>query len=56
MHFAGELTRDQLSQLLLVYTGMAADIAETFEALREPQVVKNRELTYVILGKSRPHI
>lgn len=32
--YSGELTRDQLSQLLLVYIGMAADIIEIFEAFR----------------------
>ncbi|CAM1327369.1 Uncharacterised protein g9490 [Pycnogonum litorale] len=46
----GSLTRDQLSQLLLVYIGMAADIVELFESFKEDQVVKNVELTYVILG------
>ncbi|KAG1650217.1 Transmembrane protein 26 [Nymphon striatum] len=46
----GNLTRDQLSQLLLVYIGMAADIVELFESFKEDQVIKNIELTYVILG------
>ena len=30
----GEITREQLSQLLLVYIGMAADIIELFEAFK----------------------
>ena len=34
----GEMSRDQFSQLMLVYTGMAADIAEIFEAFRESKV------------------
>lgn len=46
----GNLTRDQLSQLLLVYIGMAADIIELFEAFKEDQVVEHLELTYIILG------
>ncbi|GAV07823.1 hypothetical protein RvY_17613-2 [Ramazzottius varieornatus] len=46
----GELTRDQLSQLLLVYIGMAADIIEIFEAFREPKVVQTIELVYTTLA------
>ena len=34
----GRMSRDQFSQLMLVYTGMAADIAEIFEAFRESKV------------------
>ena len=34
----GKLTHDQLSQLLLVYIGTAADIVEFFEAFKEKQV------------------
>lgn len=40
----GEITRDQLSQLLLVYLGMAADIIEIFEAFSEDNVMYNRGL------------
>ncbi|XP_072039828.1 transmembrane protein 26-like [Amphiura filiformis] len=40
----GEITRDQLSQLLLVYLGMAADIIEIFEAFNEENVMYNRGL------------
>lgn len=31
----GDLTRDQLSQLLLVYIGTAADIIEFFDSFKE---------------------
>ena len=34
----GKLTHDQLSQLLLVYIGTAADIVEFFEAFKEEEV------------------
>ena len=34
----GKLTHDQLSQLLLVYIGTAADIVEFFEAFKEEKV------------------
>jgi len=34
----GKLTHDQLSQLLLVYIGTAADIVEFFEAFTEEKV------------------
>ncbi len=37
----GALTRDQFSQLMLVYIGMAADIVEVFEAFRESKVFQN---------------
>ncbi|XP_071962225.1 transmembrane protein 26-like [Antedon mediterranea] len=47
----GELTRDQLSQLLLVYIGMAADILEfSIENLKEDNVKCNAVLIYMILG------
>ncbi|XP_076451315.1 transmembrane protein 26-like [Babylonia areolata] len=46
----GEITREQLSQLLLVYIGMAADIIELFEAFKEEAVRQNRMLTLIILG------
>lgn len=46
----GDLSRDQLSQLLLVYIGMAADIVEFFEAFKEPEVRFNLKLIYIILG------
>ena len=34
----GRLSRNQFSQLMLVYIGMAADIVEVFEAFRESKV------------------
>ncbi|XP_033103345.1 transmembrane protein 26-like [Anneissia japonica] len=47
----GALTRDQLSQLLLVYIGMAADILEfSIENLKEDNVKCNAILIYMILG------
>lgn len=46
----GDLTREQLSQLLLVYIGMAADIIELFEAFKENEVMYNWMLTIVILS------
>ncbi|GFO36048.1 transmembrane protein [Plakobranchus ocellatus] len=46
----GKLTHDQLSQLLLVYIGTAADIVEFFEAFKEETVRYNRTLCIVILG------
>ena len=45
----GELSREELSQLLLVYVGTAADIAELLETFKEPQVVGKMEIRYVIL-------
>ncbi|KAK3104711.1 hypothetical protein FSP39_008452 [Pinctada imbricata] len=46
----GKLTHDQLSQLLLVYIGTAADIVEFFEAFKEEEVRYNRLLCIIILG------
>lgn len=46
----GQMSRDQFSQLMLVYTGMAADIAEIFEAFRESKVMIHPHLTYAILA------
>ncbi|CAL1541606.1 unnamed protein product, partial [Lymnaea stagnalis] len=46
----GKLTHDQLSQLLLVYIGTAADIVEFFEAFKEEQVRYNKHLCIVIMG------
>ena len=34
----GSISKDQLSQILLVYLGMAADIMELFEVFKEEQV------------------
>ncbi|XP_071109194.1 transmembrane protein 26-like [Haliotis cracherodii] len=46
----GALSHDQLSQLLLVYVGTAADIVEFYEAFNEEEVKHNRLLCYIILG------
>ncbi|XP_069117865.1 transmembrane protein 26-like [Argopecten irradians] len=46
----GSLSHDQLSQLLLVYVGTAADIVEFYEAFSEELVMYNRLLCYIILG------
>ncbi|XP_038045857.1 transmembrane protein 26-like [Patiria miniata] len=47
----GSLTREQLSQLLMVYIGMAADILEfSLENLREGAVVCNKLIIMVILA------
>ncbi|XP_022107514.1 transmembrane protein 26-like [Acanthaster planci] len=47
----GSLTREQLSQLLMVYIGMAADILEfSLENLREEAVVCNKLIIMVILA------
>ncbi|XP_069468265.1 transmembrane protein 26-like [Ambystoma mexicanum] len=41
----GEMTRDQLSQLLLVYIGLGADIIEILEVFTEPEVETNMNIT-----------
>ncbi|KAG7172928.1 Transmembrane protein 26-like, partial [Homarus americanus] len=46
----GKLTREQLSQLLLAYMAMAADIIELFECFKEDAVTRNVELIYATLG------
>ncbi|XP_063410204.1 transmembrane protein 26-like [Mytilus edulis] len=46
----GALSHDQLSQLLLVYVGTAADIVEFFEAFNEDKVKFNPMLCYIVLG------
>ncbi|XP_071944111.1 uncharacterized protein [Antedon mediterranea] len=45
----GEVTRDQLSQLLLVYIGTAADIIEFMDVLKEPNVRDDMSLICVVL-------
>jgi len=44
----GKLTHDQLSQLLLVYIGTAADIVEFFEAFNEEKVNKHTSPFHLI--------
>ncbi|XP_015592401.1 transmembrane protein 26 [Cephus cinctus] len=46
----GELTRDQLSQLLLVYIGTAADIIEFFDSFKEDKIAQEPVLVYLTLG------
>ncbi|XP_018354157.1 PREDICTED: transmembrane protein 26 [Trachymyrmex septentrionalis] len=46
----GDLTRDQLSQLLLVYIGTAADIIEFFDSFKEDRIAKEPVLVYLTLG------
>ncbi|XP_077990469.1 transmembrane protein 26-like [Glandiceps talaboti] len=47
----GDMTREQLSTLLMVYIGMASDILEfVLEGLKEPGVKCDRILVYVILA------
>lgn len=46
----GEITRDQLSALLLGYVGTAADILELFEVLQEEVVEKEEQVTLAVLG------
>ncbi|XP_078615604.1 transmembrane protein 26-like [Branchiostoma floridae x Branchiostoma japonicum] len=46
----GDLTRDELSQLLLVYIGMAADIVELFEVFEEENVMYNTRVVYCVLA------
>lgn len=46
----GVISRDQLSQLLLVYFGISFDIMELFYLFDEPVVVGSRTMQYVILA------
>lgn len=46
----GDLTRDQLSQLLLVYIGTAADIIEFFDSFKDPKIHGDQVLMYLTLG------
>ncbi|XP_069364450.1 oxysterol-binding protein-related protein 8-like isoform X2 [Maniola hyperantus] len=46
----GDLTRDQLSQLLLVYIGTAADIIEFFDSFKDEKVVTEKLLILLTLG------
>lgn len=46
----GEITRDQLSALLLGYVGTAADILELFEVLQEDVVQQEEQVTLAVLG------
>jgi hypothetical protein len=44
------MTRDQLSQLLLVYLGLAADIVELLAIFDEPGLVEHTIFTFAILA------
>lgn len=44
----GDMSRDQLSQLLMVYVGLGADILDIFDTFKEPEVQTNRAV--VIIG------
>ena len=47
----GSLSRDQLSQLLLVYIGMAADILEfSMESLKEPNIICDLTMIIIIMA------
>lgn len=46
----GEITRDQLSALLLGYVGTAADILELFEVLQDEVVQQEEQVTLAVLG------
>jgi hypothetical protein len=45
----GEITRNELSQLLFVFIGIASDITELFALFEESAVRMSTNLTYVIL-------
>ena len=44
----GKLSHDQLSQLLLIYIGTAADIVEFFDAFKEKEVTNFHTTTFNI--------
>lgn len=44
----GDMSRDQLSQLLMVYVGLGADILDIFDTFKEPEVQTKRAV--VIIG------
>ncbi|CAB4059078.1 unnamed protein product [Lepeophtheirus salmonis] len=46
----GKLTRDELSQLLLVYIGTAADIIEFFDSFKDEKVNTNKILCITVLS------
>lgn len=45
----GEITRNELSQLLFVFIGIASDITELFALFEESTVRMNTDITYAIL-------
>ncbi|XP_034001059.1 transmembrane protein 26 [Trematomus bernacchii] len=46
----GDMSRDQLSQLLMVYVGLGADILDIFDTFKEPEVKTNRAVVIMGLG------
>ncbi|KAI1892587.1 hypothetical protein AGOR_G00135120 [Albula goreensis] len=46
----GDMSRDQLSQLLMVYVGLGADILDIFDTFKEPEVKTNRVVILVGLS------
>uniref|UniRef100_A0A3B3XIG1 Transmembrane protein 26a n=1 Tax=Poecilia mexicana TaxID=48701 RepID=A0A3B3XIG1_9TELE len=46
----GDMSRDQLSQLLMVYVGLGADILDIFDTFKEPEVKGNRVVVIVGLA------
>ncbi|XP_066499444.1 transmembrane protein 26 [Hoplias malabaricus] len=46
----GDMSRDQLSQLLMVYVGLGADILDIFDTFKEPEVKTNRGVIVVGLA------
>ncbi len=57
----GKLTHDQLSQLLLVYIGTAADIVEFFDAfkediVREYKAIKKNQMQFVAQLHPTPYV
>ncbi|KAJ8386873.1 hypothetical protein AAFF_G00165740 [Aldrovandia affinis] len=46
----GDMSRDQLSQLLMVYVGLGADILDIFDTFKEPEVKTNRAVILVGLS------
>lgn len=44
----GDMSRDQLSQLLMVYVGLGADILDIFDTFKEPEVQTKRAV--IIIG------
>ena len=46
----GDLTRDQLSQLLLVYIGTAADIIEFFDSIKDDKVNTNKLFCLLVMS------
>ena len=50
MPVAGSMSRQELSSLLLVYVGLAADIIDLFDIFKSKNVLKNFYFIYAVLG------